>query len=284
MTYVMSDIHGNLRRFRSVMRQIDLRPSDTLYVLGDVIDRYPDGIRILRELMAMPNVRMIPGNHEHMMLNALDTPLDDKDNVSFYLRRDRLSLWYRNGGRVTHDYLKHIRKDTRAAIFAYLRALPLQADIEIGGVQYRLIHGGDLNDYGRYGYKYEDETSYAVWHRRSGQEPPSKDYVVIFGHTPTLHYQNDQPLRIWHGNRQIGIDCGSGYPETPDIWGRQFYGRLSCLRLDDMREYYSEEQYEEDRATATERLMSELEKGKRSGAVQGYSPLKQAAAEVSETE
>ena len=43
MHYVLSDIHGNTRRFDSVMAQIDLRPEDTLYVLGDVIDRYPDG-------------------------------------------------------------------------------------------------------------------------------------------------------------------------------------------------------------------------------------------------
>ena len=41
----MSDIHGNARRFNSIMQQIDLQPEDTLYVLGDVIDRYPDGIR-----------------------------------------------------------------------------------------------------------------------------------------------------------------------------------------------------------------------------------------------
>ena len=58
MIYVMSDIHGHMARFRSVMKKIDLKPEDTLYVLGDVIDRNADGIRILRELMAMPNVKM----------------------------------------------------------------------------------------------------------------------------------------------------------------------------------------------------------------------------------
>ena len=72
MIYVMSDIHGNAIRFNSIMEQIDLQPEDTLYVLGDVIDRYPDGIRILRLLMSMPNVQMLLGNHEYMMLNALD--------------------------------------------------------------------------------------------------------------------------------------------------------------------------------------------------------------------
>lgn len=28
MIYVMSDIHGNMRRFRSVMKKIDLQPND----------------------------------------------------------------------------------------------------------------------------------------------------------------------------------------------------------------------------------------------------------------
>ena len=74
MTYVLSDIHGNERRFNSVMEQIGLRPEDTLYVLGDVIDRHPGGIRLLRRIMAMPNAKMILGNHEYMMLRALGRP------------------------------------------------------------------------------------------------------------------------------------------------------------------------------------------------------------------
>lgn len=39
MIYVMSDIHGHEGRFDSILKQIDLQPEDTLYVLGDVIDR-----------------------------------------------------------------------------------------------------------------------------------------------------------------------------------------------------------------------------------------------------
>ena len=37
-------------------------------------------------------------------------------------------------------------------------------------------------------------------------------------------------MRIYHGNSRIGVDCGCAYPE----------GRLACLRLDDMKEFYSE--------------------------------------------
>ena len=47
MIYVLSDIHGNERRFRSILEQIDLQPSDTLWVLGDVIDRGEHGAELL---------------------------------------------------------------------------------------------------------------------------------------------------------------------------------------------------------------------------------------------
>ena len=89
MIYVISDIHGNQRRFDSVLRQIALQPEDTLYILGDVIDRHPDGIRILRRIMAAPNMKMLLGNHEYMMLKALTT--EDSN-------RDHLYKWYWNGG------------------------------------------------------------------------------------------------------------------------------------------------------------------------------------------
>ena len=51
MIYVMSDIHGCVARYQSVLRQIKLKKTDHLYILGDVIDRSPGGIGILRETM-----------------------------------------------------------------------------------------------------------------------------------------------------------------------------------------------------------------------------------------
>ena len=42
MIYAMSDIHGQYELFRNLMEQIPLGKDDTLYVLGDVVDRGPD--------------------------------------------------------------------------------------------------------------------------------------------------------------------------------------------------------------------------------------------------
>ena len=57
------------------------------------------------------------------------------------------------------------------------------------------------------------------------------DLLVIFGHTPTFRFDYDLPVHIWHGENRIGIDCGCGHGT-----GCQ----LGCLRLDDMKEFYTE--------------------------------------------
>lgn len=45
-----------------------------------------------------------------------------------------------------------------------------------------------------------------------------------------MKFQRGRPLTIWKNDEAIGIDCGSGYDD----------GRLACLRLDDMKVFYSE--------------------------------------------
>lgn len=231
MIYVMSDIHGNLARFESVMKQIDLKPADTLYILGDVVDRYPDGIKILRRIMKMPNAKMLLGNHEHMMLNAVSDCLYAKPER--YIDNRPIRLWYRNGGQVTNEYLKHIRKDLREEVFAYLRQLPLNLDVEVNGIKYKLVHGSPIENYMtsyHYSSQYSTLAEFAVWERWNETKPVPDGYIMIFGHTPTIHFNPDEPWSIWNCGEAIGIDCGSGYAE----------GRLCCLRLDDMTVFYSD--------------------------------------------
>ena len=232
MTYVLSDIHGNLRRFESIMAQINLQPDDTLYVLGDVIDRYPDGIKILRRIMQMPNAKMLIGNHEYMMLKAIGHCKDaaeEKENTNWRQRK----IWYRNGGMVTHEQLKHYRKDTRSEIFDFIWKLPTNLEVEVNGIKYKLVHASPEENYmANYWHSedYKDSREFAVWERWNENCPVPEGYVLIFGHTPTCYFQNNEPLCIWKTDNAIGIDCGAGFED----------GRLSCLRLDDMREFYSE--------------------------------------------
>ena len=233
MHYVLSDIHGNERRFHSILHQIDLRPEDTLYVLGDVIDRHPGGLRILRQLMAMPNARLILGNHEYMLLRALGHPADANPDDG-----TALAHWYRNGGDVTHRHWKFLRKPTRRQILDYLLSLPTSREVAIGDTTYRLVHGAPAELWAQNDdLRYRTPTHFSVWRRLEEHDPMPPDVTVIFGHTPTRHYRDIAPMEVWYGENRIGIDCGSGYPEQGE---NSRYGRLACLRLEDGRVFYSE--------------------------------------------
>ena len=238
MIYVMSDIHGNMRRFNSIMQQIDLQPEDTLYVLGDVVDRHGDGVRILRKLMAMPNAHMLLGNHEHMMLRALGQPYEADDVPK---PDESLFHWYRNGGDATHRYWKRIRKTLRAEVIAYLKSLPLCYDIRVGDRDYKLVHAAPVEYYEAYGDKNRTPIHFSVWKRWAIGECPQADFTLVFGHTPTRYYRSHSPLQIFFGDGYIDIDCGSGYPDQPeDEFDPQ--GNLACLRLDDLKVFYSDEE------------------------------------------
>lgn len=240
MVYVMGDIHGNMRRFQSVMDQICLQPEDTLYILGDVIDRHPDGIAILQQIMETPNMETILGNHEFMMLEALTGSYACRNWEDGAADAESLQLWYSNGGRPTHQKMKRLSKGARNRIFRYLKALPLERSVEVNGIEYLLIHAAPKSFYPEFGFGYQNETEFAVWYRNWMVLMPDipENQIIVFGHTPTCFFQSGDPMEIWRKGQMMGIDCGSGFPNEPEPDVPM--GRLACVRLDDMKVFYSD--------------------------------------------
>lgn len=224
--YVMGDIHGESDRFHAMLDKIHFSEEDILFLLGDVIDRGPDGIALLLEIMAMPNVAMLLGNHEFMMLQYLSP-----DATSTEIRR-----WNRNGNAPTlAAYLKQKAK-VQQKIIAYLRTLPTHLDMEVDGKRFYMVHGfpaGNVHD--------------EVWTRPTMEsENPIPDCRLIIGHTKVLSLIEPQierlnlaialedkgdHLKILHTPGFINLDCGCGY-EMP-------IKALACLRLEDMQEFYT---------------------------------------------
>ena len=79
MTYVMSDLHGCYEAYRSMLEKIHFGMDDTLYILGDTVDRGPDGMKLLLDMMERHNVTVLRGNHDHtawLMLRHLGMKVD----------------------------------------------------------------------------------------------------------------------------------------------------------------------------------------------------------------
>lgn len=68
MTYFISDIHGEYALLMCLLDRIKFSDCDKLFVLGDMIDKGDESIRVVKTLYSMSNVVCILGNHEYDFL------------------------------------------------------------------------------------------------------------------------------------------------------------------------------------------------------------------------
>lgn len=223
MEYVMADIHAQYDMFLDILSQIEFSAQDKLYVLGDLTDWGPDPLAVIRFLMAQTNVQTVLGNHDKMLLDFLKQKLGAKER------------WLRNGGRAAMEALFRISISERDAIFRWFSSLPLYLIID----NYILVHAGlrrrpfrSLEEL--MAGQHADDLLFI--RQEFFRHPAVPGQVVIFGHTRTSQIVSGQNYcyPIWYDpihKDKIGIDCGANSPQSG--------GRLACLCIDNMKEYYS---------------------------------------------
>ena len=109
MIYAVSDLHGCYDKYQKLLETLNLGENDTLFVLGDVIDRGPNGFQIMLDIASRPNVVCLMGNHEAMAKDALPAIWDSLESRNRFLNlrgRENVSLWFHNGGKISvQDFL-----------------------------------------------------------------------------------------------------------------------------------------------------------------------------------
>ena len=203
--YAIGDVHGCADRLDALHRQIERDVAGSpveqglVVHLGDYVDRGPDSakvVRRLRELASLAGMAVVSlrGNHEQMMLNAL------QDGA------DAATQWVRNGGDATLASWGVSPDDPAAwpsAIApgeqAFLQALPLYHRVD----GYVFVHAGLRPGRPLAAQLAED----MLWIRGGFLDhlgpilPEAPEVGVVHGHTPAL-----RPNR---GGRRLGIDTGA---------------------------------------------------------------------------
>ncbi len=108
MIYLMGDLQGCCQALERMLQTIDFSPSrDHLFVLGDLVNRGPDSLGVLRRLRGLDNAATcLLGNHDlHLLAVAhgvrkmhrsdtlapiLDAP--DREEWLYWLRQQRLAV------------------------------------------------------------------------------------------------------------------------------------------------------------------------------------------------
>lgn len=219
MKYVISDLHGIYDKFIEMLELINFSKEDELYILGDIFDRGPNPLAILEYVLAHKNIHLIKGNHEEMFIDYFE----DGDG----------SLWYYNGGQTTHHQIIKMGYIYEESLYKYIKKLPTYMVVD----KFILVHAGlyfpsNYNELSLEQLLEQQEEDINLWDRSNvGKDIKFKDYTVICGHTPVQSINDSiDEVKIVHTPGHIYIDCGCCFTKAN--------GKLACLRLDDMEEFY----------------------------------------------
>lgn len=228
MIYVMSDIHGDYDKYLKALEKIKFNDQDTLYILGDLLDRGKHGLRILQDLMVRENVIPLLGNHEFVALNIFKVLMREITNETLETFNEtfleNMNLWLGDGGQPTLEAFKHLAQDERLDILSFIEDFNVYEEIRVNDFDYFLVHAGldhfhpdrPISDYFLHEF---------IFGRTDYTKVYFNDKILVTGHTPTRLISNND--KIYKENNHIAIDCGCG-----------FGGKLGILRLDDGEEFY----------------------------------------------
>lgn len=233
MIYVASDLHGCAPAdFQNLLNQAGFGDEDFLFVLGDVIDRGEWGAELLLWLTQQSNMQLILGNHEALMLACSflfdEVSEENLDNLTV----KEISLvqnWIDNGGGPTLKGLQRLLKSDPESVYGildYLRDAPLHEVVEVNTTTYVLVHSG-LGNFRPDRILEEYSPEELLLSRPSLETQFYSGAHVIFGHTPTISYEEEHAGRAIHTKSWSCIDVGVALGYAPML-----------LRLDDMEEFY----------------------------------------------
>lgn len=221
MIYVISDLHGCYDLYIKMLEKISFSDSDTLYILGDIIDRGEDGIKILKDIMQRKNVVPILGNHDYTA-SFLLSRLKKKANGELL---NIFKMWLGDGGLPTYQAYKKLSENEKKEIIEYFDCFSIFDEITVNNKSFFLSHTVPSKEV-MMNFDNMD------WQELiSGECEYEKQYFddkyIVTGHTPTALINPKSSGKILEINNHIAIDCGAF-----------FTGILGCICLDTMEKFY----------------------------------------------
>lgn len=239
--FAVSDIHGKLSMFIELMNQICITNEDSIYVLGDVVDRGESPIETLSYIKKCKNIHLLKGNHEELLQDYLEREIKyEKGEYALYqIEIDRI-IMRENGGAPTLRQLSYLNLEQKETLYQYLKQLPYYFIVD----KNILVHAGVVVPPN---YKKDipiervmelQSERDLIWSRDLFYKNSAIDgYTVIFGHTITRKMQKIEGKdSVWFDpiwKDKIGIDCCA-----VDSNGK---GRLACIDIDTKEVFYIEE-------------------------------------------
>lgn len=207
--FALGDIHGAAKALEQVLDRSPFDPlQDTVVLLGDVVDGWPETRECVDILLDIPNIIFILGNHDEWFREWMRTKITQP-------------IWTEQGGRATLESYKY-REPPSEHVDFFESARDYYLDEERN---FFFVHGG-----WPYGNSPENMSGDILrWNRtlwskaRREQEPITKFDKVFIGHT-AIGYEPVKMGDVWN------LDTGAGWAgkltimdvDTEEYWQSDF--------------------------------------------------------------
>lgn len=183
---VIGDIHGCIKTLQAVYKKL-INETEEIYTVGDLIDRGPSSKSVVQFCLDK-NVRFTKGNHEDMLIDAIEHPSENNIFVHYRNGGTKTSKSYINKSGVD-DYLEYFDEVKSCGHYEYFKHLPLTFEFPKVVISHAgIIEGGDR------------ET--ILWNKTIPLQ--QLDKLQIIGHTP---FRNC----LYYEDYFINIDTGCVY-------------------------------------------------------------------------
>lgn len=227
MIYAVSDLHGCYDKYTKLLERLHMTSDDSLYILGDIVDRGSRGMKILLALIDRENVFSSRGNHDYSAQVLLRNFALPNDGCFADELEEAFRLWLSDGGSTTYEEFLKLDESKQRAVLRYLGSLLVYKKLTVGGQKFFLAHTipGKAKMLDIPNWKNSD----FIMGEPEYEKMYFEDMLTVTGHTPTGFIDPEYIGQIWKGNNHIAIDCGA-------VFGNP----LGCICLDTMEEIYVE--------------------------------------------
>lgn len=223
MDYCISDIHGYYGLFCRLLDKIRFSDKDKLYVMGDIVDKGLDSIRLAKLLFSMPNVYCIAGNHEYDFLKYYRALMRQTEDYDWVL--EKLRSYFTDG------YLLDWKTVDRFDLLPFY----IETDKFIG------VHAGIPFQDGML-LPPEDARPEQLVYDRFFKEPnvlPRGEKCILYGHTPVRYLTGrDEILLYQRDGTGKGSQNIADYCKIHLATGVALSGVLGCFTVNSCQTFY----------------------------------------------
>lgn len=215
---VISDIHGNAKTFRALVLKLNIKKGDTIYILGDFIDRGPNSKDVFDAIFQLMNngieVLCTKGNHEDLMLESF---YDGNTSMHWAL--------YCGGAETLTSFGVESVKDVPEKYIHFIEKMPYYLRVD----DYLMVHAGfDFNN----DLSPLHNRKQMLWIRNWYNEVDYKwlgEDIIIHGHTPIDKLGIQTMKEHLKQKRIINIDNGCFKYNNED------FGSLCAFDIDSLQ-------------------------------------------------